>query len=182
MLRRTQGGDFCCFHSGFLNGEVTSTLSSPTTPHVLVASPNERTLHFPIKLLVGTQTVKTTALVDTGNFIDLGLLSLANFPLKKLPQPIGAFNVDGTPNQQETILWKARTRMILPHASDDLELMVVSLGHKQIILGMPWLKSKNSRIDWKSNTFSFSSPLTSNYDDNLTSHGTLFAFLPAIFF
>ena len=76
-------------------------LPSPTTPHVLVASPNERTLRFPIKLLVGTQTVETTTFVDsgaTGNFIDLGLLSLANFPLKKLPQPIGTFNVDGTPN------------------------------------------------------------------------------------
>ena len=76
-------------------------LPSPTT-HILVASPNERTLCFPIKLLVGIQTVKTTALVDsgaTGNFIDLGLLSLANFSLKKLPRPIGAFNVDGTPNR-----------------------------------------------------------------------------------
>ena len=77
-------------------------LPSPTTSHVLVASPNERTLCFPVKLLVGQQTVKTTALIDssaTGNFIDLGLLSLANFPLKKLPQPIRAFNVDGTANR-----------------------------------------------------------------------------------
>ena len=76
-------------------------LSSPTTSHVLVASPNEQTLCFPIKLLVGTQTIETTTFINssiTGNFIDLGLLSLANFPLKKLPQPIGTFNVDGTPN------------------------------------------------------------------------------------
>ena len=74
-------------------------LPSHTISHVLVASANERTLYFPVKLLVGKQTVKTTALVDssaTRNFIDLGLLSLANFPLKKLPQPICAFNVDGT--------------------------------------------------------------------------------------
>ena len=114
-----------------MNGEATSTLPSPITSHVLVASPNERTLRFPIKLLVGQQTVETTALIDsgaTGNFIDLGLLSLANFPLKKLPQPIRAFNVDGTANQRGTILWKAHTRMILPHGPDDLELMVVSLG------------------------------------------------------
>ena len=78
-------------------------LSSPTTPYVLVASPNERTLHFPIKLLVGTQTIETTTLVDsgaTGNFIDLRLLSLANFPLKRLSQPVGAFNMDGTLNQR----------------------------------------------------------------------------------
>ena len=106
-------------------------LSSLTTPYVLVASPNERTLRFPIKLLVGTQTVETTALVDsgaTGNFIDLGLLSLTNFPLKRLSQSVGAFNVDGTPNRRGTILWKACTCMVLPHGSDDLDLMVVSLG------------------------------------------------------
>ena len=76
-------------------------LPSPTTSHVLVAPSNERTLHFPIQLLVGTQMVETSALVDSGatrNFIDLGLLSLANFHLKRLLQPISAFNVDGTPN------------------------------------------------------------------------------------
>ena len=161
----------CRLHSGFLNGEATSTLPSPTTPHVLVAPSNERTLRFPIKLLVGNQTVKTSALVDsgaTGNFIDLGLLSLANFPLKRLPQPIGAFNVDGTPNRRGTILGKARTRIVLPHGSDELDLMVVSLGHKQIILGMPWLRSINPRIDWKSNTLSFPKTANPNYEDDLT--------------
>ena len=35
-------------------------LPSPTTSHVLVAPSNERTLRFPIKLLVGTQTVETS--------------------------------------------------------------------------------------------------------------------------
>ena len=147
-------------------------MPSPTTPHVLVASPNEQTLRFPIKLLVGTQTVETTALVDSGttrNFIDLGLLSLANFPLKRLSQPISAFNVDSTPNRRGTILWKARTCMVLPHGSDDLDLMVASLGRKQIILGMPWLKTRSPHIDWKSNTHSFPRSHTPNDDNDLTS-------------
>ena len=147
-------------------------MPSPTTPHVLVAPSNERTLHFPIKLLVGIQTVETSALVDsraTGNFIDLGLLSLANFPLKRLSQPIGAFNVDRTSNRQGTILWKAHTHIMLPHSSDDLDLMVVSLGRKHIILGMPWLRSRNPHIDWKHNTLSFPrSPIPGN-DNDLTS-------------
>ena len=53
--------------------------------HVLVALPNERTIRLPIKLATGTQIVETTALIDcgaTGNFIDIGLLSQANFPLQ----------------------------------------------------------------------------------------------------
>jgi hypothetical protein len=84
-------------------------LSSQNITHVLVASANERTLCFPIKLLIGNQTVKTTTLIDsgaTGNFLDLRLLSLANFPLQKLPQPIQAYNVDGTTNQKELFYGK----------------------------------------------------------------------------
>jgi hypothetical protein len=60
-------------------------LPSHIPPHVLVVSKNERTLRFPFKLLVGTQIVETTTLINsgaTGNFLDLGLLSLANFPLQ----------------------------------------------------------------------------------------------------
>ena len=63
-------------------------LPSQNIPHVLVASANERTLQFPVKLLVGKQIIETTALIDsgaTGNVIDFRLLSLANFPLKRLP-------------------------------------------------------------------------------------------------
>ena len=60
-------------------------LSSQILSHVIVAPDNERTLRFPVKLLVGKQIIETTTLIDsgaTGNFIDIGLLSLANFPLK----------------------------------------------------------------------------------------------------
>ena len=131
-------------------------------------------------LLVGTQTIETTALINsgtTGNFIDLGLLSLANFPLKKLPQPIGMFNVDGTPNWQEMIIWKAHTHMVLSHGSNDLDLMVVSLGRKQVILGMPWLKSKNPHIDWKSNTLSFPRSCSPNNNNNLISQQYLLQWL-----
>ena len=59
--------------------------------------------------------------------------------------------------------------MVLPHGSDDLDLMDVSLGRKQIILGMPWLKSRNPRIDWKNNTLSFPKPPHPNCDNDLTS-------------
>ena len=46
--------------------------------------------------------------------------------------------------------------------------MVVSLGRKQIILGMPWLRSINPCIDWKSNTLSFPKAANPNNEDDLT--------------
>ena len=66
------------------------------------------------------------------------------------------------------ILWKAHTHMVLPHNSEDIDLNVVSLGRKQIILGMPWLKSRNSCINWRNNTLSFTSFSTPDNTDNLT--------------
>ena len=65
--------------------------SSHDLSHVLVALPNEQTIRLPIKLATGTQIVETTTLIDCGatrNFIDIGCLSKANFPLQCLPKPI----------------------------------------------------------------------------------------------
>jgi hypothetical protein len=145
--------------------------SSRNSPYVLVASKNERTLHFPVKLLVNNQIVETTTLIDsgaTGNFLDLGLLSLANFPLQRLPKPIQAYNVDGSTNRKGTILWKTKVPVLPFQKTNGLELMIVSLGRRQIILGMPWLKTQNPRIDWKANTLSFSSSPTLETDDHTT--------------
>ena len=55
---------------------------------VIIAFPNEKIMHIPIKLFNGTQIVKTTALVDYGatrNFIDTDPFCYINFPLEKLP-------------------------------------------------------------------------------------------------
>ena len=58
---------------------------------------------------------QTTALINcgaTGNFIDIGLLSKANFPLQRLPKPIQAYNVDRTTNIKGMIRWKAHTDIL----------------------------------------------------------------------
>ena len=111
-----------------------------------------------------------TALIDsgaTGNFIDLGLLSLANFPLKKMSQPVRAFNVNGSLNKRGTIMWKASTRMLLSKEPENIELMVVGLGRCQIILGIPWLKTWNPCIDWKFHSLSFPTSSPTDYDEHI---------------
>ena len=64
-------------------------------------------------------------------------------------------------------MWKASTRMLLSKEPEDLELMVVGLGHRQIILGMPWLKTWNPRIDWKSHSLSFPASSPTDYDEHI---------------
>ena len=131
--------------------------SSHNLSHVLVALPNKRTICLPIKLAAGTQIIKTTALIDcgtTGNFIDIGLLSKANFPLQRLPKPIRAYNVDGTANAKGTIRWKAHTDILFSQSRETTDLIILSLSCQQIILGMPWLHKWNPNINWITNTVS----------------------------
>ena len=111
--------------------EVALTSSFHDLSYVLVALPNKQTIHLPIKLATRTQIVETTALIDygaTGNFIEISLLSKANFPLKHLSKPIQAYNVNGTANIKGTISWKAHTDILFSHSRETTNLMVLSLG------------------------------------------------------
>ena len=99
--------------------------------HVLVALPNERTIHIPIRLSVGNQIVKTTAIIDcgaTGNFIDLELVSLAKFPLQRLQKLVKAYNVDGTTNSKGNIVWETQVNVLFQSRKENIQLMVLNLG------------------------------------------------------
>ena len=116
------------------------------------------------------QIIKTTALIDcgaTGNLIDIGLLSKANFPLQCLPKSIRAYNIDGTANVKGTIRWKAHTDILFSQSRENTDLMVLSLGQQQVILGMPWLHKWNPRIDWLANTVSVLRSPTSPHPDHI---------------
>ena len=122
-----------------------------TLDRVLVASPNNRSMTFPITLQGKNKTIDTSALIDsgaTGNFMDLRLLLRDNFVLVRLPTPILAYNIDGTTNQKGTIHWKVKTTLTLGDHSHPIELMILRLNVPQVILGIPWLKKWNPRINW----------------------------------
>ena len=125
--------------------------SSHSINHVLVALPNNRSMSFRILLQGKSKIVDTTTLIDsgaTGNFMDVHLLSLDNFTLIRLPEPIIAYNVDGTKNLKGTIHWKAKIILTLKDHSDLIELMILRLSKPRVILGMPWLKKWYPKINW----------------------------------
>ena len=118
-------------------------------------------MSFPILLQGKSKTVNTTTLIDsgaTGNFMDICLLSLDNFTLICLPEPIIIYNVDRTKNQRGTIHWKAKTILTLKDHSDPIELMILRLSKPRVIFGMPWLKKWNPKINW--NHLSMTLPLS----------------------
>ena len=88
-------------------------------------------MSFPILLQGKNKIIDITTLIDsgaTGNFMDIHFLSLDNFTLICLPDPIIAYNVDGTKNQKGTICWKARTILTLEDHSDPIELIILRLS------------------------------------------------------
>ena len=123
--------------------------------HVLIALPNKRTIHIPIRLSVGNQIIKTTAIIDcgaTGNFIDQELISLTKFPLLQLQRPVKAYNVDGTTNSKGNIEWETQVDVLFKSWKENVWLMVLNLGQRQVILGMPWLWKWNLQINWLAKT------------------------------
>ena len=80
--------------------------------------------------------------------MDVCLLSLDNFTLIRLPEPIITYNVDGTKNLKGTSQWKAKTILTLEDHSDPIKLMILQLSKPRVILGMPWLKKWNPKINW----------------------------------
>ena len=126
-------------------------MSSSQVNHVFTTLPNERTLRIPVKISVKNQIIETSAIIDcgaTGSFIDPELVALANFPLKKLDQQVKAYNIDRTTNSKGNIVWETNVDLLFPKHQENAKLMVLNLGRKQIILGMPWLKKWNPDIDW----------------------------------
>ena len=85
-------------------------------------------MSFPISLQGKSKTIDTTTIIHSGvtrNFMDVRLLSLDNFTLIHLPEPIIAYNVDGTKNLNGTICWKAKTVLTIEDHSDPIELMIL---------------------------------------------------------
>ena len=83
--------------------------------HVLIALSNERTIHIPIRLSVGNQIIETTTIIDCGatrNFINLELISLTEFSLQHLQKLVKVYNIDGTTNSKENIIWETQVDIL----------------------------------------------------------------------
>ena len=99
--------------------------------------------------------VGTKALIDCGaqgDFIDKTFAEENGFPLLPLPRPIKAKNVDGTLNKKGTITHYTWVNAKLKEHRFRIRLLAVGLGKDHLILGMPWLKKTNPKIDWQKGT------------------------------
>ena len=102
-------------------------------------------------------TVKVAAMVDSGAtalFINKKYTDSQRMWLTPLEHPIQLYNIDGTLNEARSITHKVKLRLIIGSDEEQFEFYVTSLGPEKVILGLPWLRDRNPRINWQEGTMS----------------------------
>ena len=104
------------------------------------------------------QTIETPALIDSGAggmFIDEQFARDNNIALTPLINRIPVYNVDGTQNKQGVITHYAWRELSVAGITRRTRLLATSLGKEAIILGLPWLRRTNAKIDWQTGKVEF---------------------------
>jgi hypothetical protein len=130
--------------------------------HVQVAQIKKNTMSVDILIsgesLGQKKSIETTTLLDTGaggKFIDQNFVRNQRIETKELKYAIEVFNVDGTPNKQETIMKYTWLDLTINGQTQTHNLLVTGLGKQKIILGYSWFKQTNPDINWKECTLTW---------------------------
>jgi predicted aspartyl protease len=104
------------------------------------------------------QDHRTTAMVDCGateNFIDKKYAEQVGIPLdkKKIPQRVLA--VDGREVASGPVTHDTMVQLAINNHRETIELHCITIGNSPIIVGLPWLKKHNPKINWREAKVSF---------------------------
>ena len=123
--------------------------------HYVVASvPGKNSLQLTVEIQT-TDTgkrVQIIALLDcgaTGLFINSALVREKGLTTQALQRPIPVYNVDGTPNEVESITEVVDLVLRYKDHSERAAFAVTNLGKQDMILGLTWLREHNPEVDWK---------------------------------
>src|SRR5258708_1038464 len=67
-----------------------------------------------------------------------------------LPQPVLMANVDGSPNENGSVMEEVHIPLHFRHHSERAHLAVANLGQQTVIIGHSWLTLHNLEVDWVS--------------------------------
>src|SRR3954470_17373672 len=107
-------------------------------------------------------SISSYALIDSGasgnGFIDESYVRCQNLLIKKLYRPRQLEVVDGRPIASGRIKNYVEVAINISGHEETTRLYVTTLGHYPIVLGIPWLRRHNVRIDWQQHLLQFDSP------------------------
>ena len=109
-------------------------------------------MNVPFSFKTAHTTAEEIALLDSGateNFIDEETWKRMKVGRRPLVKPIKVYNVDGTENKQGEMTHYCRLRVIYNDQEDLQEFYITNLGKDRLILGYPFLRVFNPRVDWR---------------------------------
>src|SRR5258707_9145058 len=65
-----------------------------------------------------------------------------------LPQPILVHNIDGSPNENGSVMEEVHVTLCFRCHSKRAHLAVTNLGQQTVIIGHSWLTLHNPEVDW----------------------------------
>src|SRR5258708_9841824 len=67
-----------------------------------------------------------------------------------LPQPILVHNIDGSTNENGSVMEEVHITLCFGHHSERVHLAVANLRQQMVIIGHSWLTLHNPEVDWVS--------------------------------
>jgi hypothetical protein len=109
-------------------------------------------INIPFSFICAHRMADKNALLDSGateNFMDERLVEQLGIGRRRMKQPRRVFNVDGSENKHGTLTHYCLLRVKKGDKNQLQQFYITNLGSDRAILGYPWLRDFNPRINWK---------------------------------
>src|SRR5258705_9855822 len=136
--------------------KIKKPLAVVPPPAIYVLSKNSpRSLNIQVELtsLTSLASVSTSTLLDsgaTGMFINWSFMQKHQLETTSLPQPVLVCNVDGSPNENRSVMEEVHVTLCFGCHSERVHLAVANLRQQTVIIGHSWLTLHNPEVDWVS--------------------------------
>ncbi|ESK84043.1 reverse transcriptase-rnase h-integrase [Moniliophthora roreri MCA 2997] len=122
------------------------------------AKMDRNSMHIPLQYKVGTKTIETKVLLDSGaggRFISTKLAQTLGRKWIQLPEKIKVFNVDGMANKTAWITHVVELEFQIAGKEFRENFIISGIGDEEMILGLPWLQYHNPMINWETGEIQF---------------------------
>src|SRR5258707_3735626 len=136
--------------------EVKKPLATVPPPAIYILSKHSRhSLNIQVKLtsLTSLTSISMSMLLDsgaTGMFINQSFMQKHQLVTTPLPQPVLVCNVDGSPNENGSVMEEVHITLCFRCHSKRAHLTVANLRQQMVIIGHSWLTLHNPEVDWVS--------------------------------
>src|SRR5258707_9550737 len=136
--------------------DLTKSLATVPPPVIYIlskSSPHSLNIQVKLTSLTSLASISMSTLLDcraTGMFINWSFVQKHQLETTPLPQPVLMRNVDGSPNENGSVMEEVHITLCFRHHSERAHLMVANLRQQTVIIGHSWLTLHNLEMDWVS--------------------------------